>query len=75
MKLENSITTVVTPDSIATGRGKPYADPLLLACIHIKKSPANTIYVGDMASDYKCALNANIDYAHAGWGYQPITDN
>lgn len=64
------VDSLVAPESVAAGRGKPEPDSLLMACINVGVAPAETLYVGDMKSDRDCASAANIDYAHAEWGYQ-----
>jgi phosphoglycolate phosphatase-like HAD superfamily hydrolase len=61
---------VRTPD--ATTRGKPAPDHLLAAMATVGVDPAETIYIGDMDSDYEAACRARIDYAHASWGYGEI---
>jgi len=56
-------------------RGKPYPDGInqTVRLSKIKKKYA--IYLGDSLFDYRCAKNANVDYIHAGWGYQKIKKN
>ncbi|HVJ46399.1 MAG TPA: HAD-IA family hydrolase [Luteolibacter sp.] len=54
-------------------RGKPAPDHLLLAMAESGEDPADTVYIGDMDTDYRAAVRAGIDYIHASWGYgQPI---
>ncbi|MFT4176372.1 MAG: HAD family hydrolase [Luteolibacter sp.] len=54
-------------------RGKPAPDHLLIAMAESGEDPADTVYVGDMDTDYHAAVRAGIDYVHASWGYgQPI---
>jgi phosphoglycolate phosphatase-like HAD superfamily hydrolase len=50
-------------------RGKPAPDLLLLAAAEIGSRSDDMIYVGDMAVDAQAAANADIDFAHAAWGY------
>ena len=50
-------------------RGKPAPDHLLLAMAESGVDPKDTIYVGDMETDYQAAVRAGIDYVHASWGY------
>jgi HAD superfamily hydrolase (TIGR01549 family) len=50
-------------------RGKPAPDYLLLAMAESNCDPAETIFVGDMETDYQSASRAGIAYAHAAWGY------
>lgn len=50
-------------------RGKPAPDHLLMAMALTGVDPAEALYVGDMAADYEAAQRAQIDYAHANWGY------
>ncbi|MBR9973689.1 HAD family hydrolase [Magnetospirillum sulfuroxidans] len=60
-------TTVQTPGD--KFRGKPAPDHLLLAMAESQIDPADTIYIGDMDSDFEAAQRAGIDYLHAQWGY------
>jgi len=54
-------------------RGKPAPDHLLLAMVEAGVDPDDTVYVGDMDTDYQAAVRAKIDYIHADWGYgEPI---
>lgn len=50
-------------------RGKPSADPLLYTMLKTGHSTLDSFYVGDMFSDYQCALKAGVPYFHASWGY------
>lgn len=65
--------SVVTPESVANGRGKPAPDQLLMACIGVGVDPGNTIYVGDMEVDRVAAKSAGIHFIHAAWGYGDIS--
>ena len=62
-------SSIITPESVKSGRGKPYADQLLKSCIESGSNPSDTLYVGDMDVDYRCAKNASVSFAHALWGY------
>lgn len=54
-------------------RGKPAPDHVLVAMAEAGEDPRDTLFVGDMETDWQCACRAGIDYAHAGWGYgEPI---
>lgn len=54
-------------------RGKPAPDHVLLAMAEAGEDPADTLFVGDMETDWQAARRAGIDYVHAGWGYgEPI---
>jgi HAD superfamily hydrolase (TIGR01549 family) len=55
-------------------RGKPAPDHLLYSMSKQNIDPINTLYVGDMDVDYQAAKRANIDYAHALWGYGQCDD-
>lgn len=55
------------------GRYKPSGDPLLYACLGLRKSVKDALFVGDMLSDYNAALDAGIDFVYAGWGYGDIS--
>lgn len=50
-------------------RGKPAPDHLLVAMAEAGEDPADTLFVGDMETDWQAARRAGIDYVHAGWGY------
>ena len=54
-------------------RGKPAPDYLMIAMAEAGEDPSDTLYIGDMSTDYEAARRAGIDYAHASWGYgEPI---
>jgi len=54
-------------------RGKPAPDHLLLAMAEAGEDPLDTLFVGDMETDWQAACRAGIDYVHAAWGYgEPI---
>jgi phosphoglycolate phosphatase len=50
-------------------RGKPAPDHILLAMAEAGVDPSDTIFVGDMDTDWESARRAGIDYLHAAWGY------
>jgi HAD superfamily hydrolase (TIGR01549 family) len=50
-------------------RGKPAPDHLLMAMAQANVDPSETLYIGDMDSDFEAAQRARLDYAHATWGY------
>lgn len=62
-------SSIITPECVEQGRGKPFADQLLKSCLESGSSPSDTLYVGDMDVDYHCAKNASVSFAHALWGY------
>ena len=66
---EIEFASIITPESVREGRGKPYADQLLKSCLESGSNPSNTLYVGDMEVDYHCAKNSSVEFAHALWGY------
>ena len=66
---EIDFASIITPESVKEGRGKPYADQLLKSCLESESNPSNTLYVGDMEVDYFCAKNSSVEFAHALWGY------
>ena len=54
-------------------RGKPAPDSLMIAMAEAGEDPSDTLYIGDMSTDYEAARRAGIDYIHASWGYgEPI---
>jgi len=61
--------TVVTPDDVSPGKGKPCPDPLILACSTVNETTDTTIYIGDMKTDYLCAKSAGSMFCYASWGY------
>lgn len=65
--------TIITPDDIKTGRGKPNPDPLLLACIKLGVNPSETVYIGDMDADRLSARRAGIRFIYAAWGFSDLT--
>lgn len=64
---------LLAPDSpFYNGRNKPFSDPLLYACVQTHSGIHESIFVGDMLSDYQAAKNADMDFIHAGYGYGKI---
>lgn len=67
------IDCLIAPDSpYYQGRNKPFGDPLLYACVQTHTMPKESIFIGDMQSDYQAAKNANIDFIFASYGYGEI---
>lgn len=50
-------------------RGKPAPDHVLVAMAEAGEDPADTLFMGDMDTDWQAARRAGIDYVHASWGY------
>lgn len=53
-------------------RGKPSPDQLLNTIAFCNIDPKDTVYIGDMQSDYECALRAGVDFIHANYGYGQV---
>jgi phosphoglycolate phosphatase len=54
-------------------RGKPAPDHVLMAMAEAGEDPADTLFLGDMETDWQAACRAGVAYVHAGWGYgEPI---
>jgi phosphoglycolate phosphatase len=66
-QLDISFASVQSPNE--RFRGKPAPDHLLVAMAEAGEDPADTLFVGDMETDWQAACRAGIDYVHAGWGY------
>jgi phosphoglycolate phosphatase len=66
-QLDISFASVQSPNG--RFRGKPAPDHLLVAMAEAGEDPADTLFVGDMETDWQAACRAGIDYVHAGWGY------
>ena len=66
-QLKLKFVTIQCP--VAPYRGKPAPDHLLLAMAEAGVDPKETVYIGDMDTDYQAAVRAGIDYIHASWGY------
>lgn len=62
-----SIDVVVTPE--LTQRGKPFPDPLFLACDKLSIDCHQAVFVGDMFSDMNAAKAAGMEYLHFMPGY------
>jgi len=58
-----------------TGRGKPYGDPLIKANVDTGIGKSNSLYIGDMESDYLAACAAGWKFAYAAWGYGHMGEN
>lgn len=69
-KLNKYIDCLVAPSHLGyTGRHKPFGDPLLYSCVQNQISPNDSIYIGDMISDFQAAKDAGIDFIFAKYGY------
>jgi HAD superfamily hydrolase (TIGR01509 family) len=64
---------IQTPSSIY--RGKPAPDHILASISTTGIDPKDAIYVGDMDVDLEAAKRAGVDYLHADWGYQKISED
>lgn len=70
-QLDIRFATIQSPND--QFRGKPAPDHVLIAMAEAGEDPADTLFVGDMETDWQAACRAGVDYAHAGWGYgEPI---
>jgi CMP-N-acetylneuraminic acid synthetase/phosphoglycolate phosphatase-like HAD superfamily hydrolase len=67
--------SVVSPEDIPSGRGKPSPDGILLASILTGIDPSNAIYIGDMQVDSDAAIRAGVQFIYAGWGYGKLDKN
>jgi CMP-N-acetylneuraminic acid synthetase/beta-phosphoglucomutase-like phosphatase (HAD superfamily) len=68
--------SIVVPESVKSGRGKPFPDQLLLAFVKSGISPENTIYIGDTEIDRMVARSANCRFIFAEWGYgSPVVNS
>lgn len=65
--------TLLSPELVASGRGKPAPDGLLELVARSGVDPAATVFVGDMEADRQCAERAGIQFFHAAWGYGSIS--
>ena len=54
-------------------RGKPSPDQLLNTIAFCNEDPKDTVYIGDMQSDYETAQRAGVDFIHANYGYGQVT--
>lgn len=72
-QLDVPFSTVQSPSH--KFRGKPAPDQLLVAMAEAGEDPCDTVYVGDMESDWQAACRAGIDYVHASWGYGEPPDS
>ena len=53
-------------------RGTPAPDQLLHTMAFCNSEPSETIYIGDMQTDYECAKRAGVDFIHAKYGYGEV---
>ena len=63
-----NIQTIVTPES--TNFGKPSSEPIFYAAKQLNKSVNEILFIGDMISDMKTAINSKCLYLHYLNGYQ-----
>jgi CMP-N-acetylneuraminic acid synthetase/phosphoglycolate phosphatase-like HAD superfamily hydrolase len=64
-----NFSSIIAPEMVNDGRGKPYPDQLLLSFIKSGVSSKDTIYIGDTDIDRIAAEGANCRFLFAGWGY------
>jgi len=70
-QIDTPFVTIQSPSE--RYRGKPAPDYLMIAMAEAAEDPSDTLYIGDMSTDYEAARRAGIDYVHASWGYgEPI---
>jgi HAD superfamily hydrolase (TIGR01549 family) len=65
--LDFAFDIVQTPNNDL--QGKPAPDHILYAMSKLNIKNSDVLYIGDMDVDYEAAKRANVDYAHALWGY------
>ncbi len=70
--IDDYFSTIVCADD--TNEHKPNAEPLLKYMELAKCRKEEVLYVGDSIYDMKCAMNANVDFALAGWGAKNRVD-
>lgn len=70
--LDFSFDIVQTPNDNL--QGKPAPDHILYAMSKLNIKNSDVLYIGDMDVDYEAAKRANVDYAHALWGYGVCRD-
>jgi HAD superfamily hydrolase (TIGR01549 family) len=66
-QIDTPFVTIQSPSE--RYRGKPAPDYLMIAMAEAGEDPSDTLYIGDMKTDYEAARRAGIDYVHASWGY------
>ncbi len=71
-QLDVKFVSIQSPNDIL--RGKPAPDHLLVAMAEAGEDPADTLFMGDMDTDWQAARRAGIDYVHAGWGYGDLPE-
>ena len=70
-QLDITFASVQSPNAIF--RGKPAPDHILVAMAEAGVDPCDTLFVGDMDTDWQASRRAGVDYLHAAWGYgEPI---
>ncbi len=72
-RLNIEVDIVICPEDCS--RGKPFGDPLIIVQKFFSLRPDQCIYIGDMSSDYKAAMNAGWDFIFAQWGYGNINNS
>ena len=65
-----NIQSIVTPES--TNFGKPSSEPILYAAKELNTNVNEILFVGDMISDMKTAINSKCQYLHYLNGYQKL---
>ncbi len=68
-----NIHTIVTPE--LTNLGKPSSEPILYAAKKLNVSVDQILFIGDMKSDMRTAINSKCFYLHYMNGYQPLKEH
>ena len=73
-KLEIFFSEIICPEDLTEDSTKPSPEGLLEIAKRFEINTDQIIYFGDMRVDYLCASNANVDYCHCKYGYDPYFD-
>lgn len=73
--LSGYLDCVCCPSTDPGFRGKPNPDQLFQLMLKFETDVLDTVYIGDMGSDYECAKRAGVKYIHAMWGYGQRPEN
>ena len=73
-EITNFFDYIICPEDLPKGEAKPSPKALSYVIELAEISRSQTLFLGDMHSDLLCAADANVDYCHCQYGYEPMPD-
>jgi HAD superfamily hydrolase (TIGR01549 family) len=71
-QLDITVDIILCPEDVSIG--KPHPESLFYLNTYFQLPPSRSIFVGDMKSDYDCALAAGWTFVYAKYGFGELDD-